>query len=888
MTEELNISRRFTTSEFISPFDTVEWDTRDARITNHATGEVAFEQTDVEAPKEWSQNATNIVAQKYFRGNGSAKERSVRQMVERVVSRYREEAVKNKYLTVEEAEIFADELVYILLHQMASFNSPVWFNVGHKPQGEEQVSACFILDVEDHMLDILNWYTEEGIIFKNGSGAGINLSKLRSSKESLRHGGTASGPVSFMRGADASAGTIKSGGATRRAAKMVILNADHMDVREFIWCKALEEKKARVLKEAGFDVDVNGNDGHSLQYQNANNSVRASDEFMHAVEDESSFDLRPIADDTVKHEPVSAKKLLREIAQAAWECGDPGMQFDTTINDWHTCPASGRINASNPCSEYMHIDNSSCNLASINLLKFWDGENFDIDAFKHVVEIMFLAQEISISFSSFPTKKIGDNTRSHRQVGLGYANLGSLLMHAGYPYDSDAGRNLAANITSLMTGHVYATSAKIAQRVGPFAAYEQNRDGMVRVIEKHRAASETLVAEDHSRGSKLAWAAKESWDAALELGLANGYRNAQATVLAPTGTIGLQMDCDTTGIEPDLALKKMKKLVGGGTMQIINRGVPQALSSLGYSDDEILEITQYIDKKATVVGAPRLHEEHYAVFDTAMGARSIHWRGHVGMMAAVQPFISGAISKTVNLPEEATVEDIEEVFIEGWRSGLKAIAVYRDNCKSAQPLSAAKGSEGEEEVKRTPHPQRRKMPRVRRGPTVKLQVGQMEGYLTLNEFEDGTLGEIFLKIAKQGSTLEGILDAFAISISLGLQYGVPLKTYVKHYVGTKFDPAGITNDPDFRIASSVLDLVFRVIANMYLSESDRHALNIKTTDERTHEVNGSHEANGSETVPESPVEHVITFPLCDTCGTMTQPSGVCFICPSCGSSTGCS
>jgi ribonucleoside-diphosphate reductase alpha chain len=917
---ELRVRRYFTTPG-VDPYDEVEWELRDALIQNFKTGEIAFEQRGVEIPKAWSQNATNIAAQKYFRGTLGTpqRERSVRQMIDRVVDRYTEEGLACGYFTGDdEAQGFRDELKHLLVTQKAAFNSPVWFNVGWRPKGEEQVSACFILSVEDEMKSILNWYVEEGIIFKGGSGSGVNLSRIRSSKERLHSGGTASGPVSFMRGADASAGTIKSGGATRRAAKMVVLNVDHPDVRDFIWCKALEERKARALRGSGFDMDLDGKDAHSIQYQNANNSVRVTDEFMEAALEDADWELKAVTTgETV--ETVRARELLREISQAAWECADPGMQYDTTINEWHTCPSSGRINASNPCSEYVHLDDSSCNLASLNLMKFVDDDdNFDVEAYKHAVEIMFLAQEISVGFASYPTEKIAETSRRFRQLGQGYANLGALLMAQGLPYDSDQGRAWAAAITALMTGHCYATSARIARRVGAFDGFAENREPMLRVIGKHRDAaariSETLAPRS------LVDAARASWDEALALGTQHGFRNAQSTVIAPTGTIGLLLDCDTTGIEPDLALKKTKKLVGGGTMSIVNQTVPRALRKLGYDEHQIAEIVAYVDEHSHVVGAPHLRAEHMDVFDTAMGERSISYTGHIRMMAAAQPFLSGAISKTVNLPESVTVEDIEQVYMEGWRLGLKALALYRDNCKLGQPLSRTKKDvmpRSDALATDLQRPVRHRLPKRRRSVTFKFRVADTEGYLTTGEFPDGSVGEVFLKVAKQGSTLAGIMDAFAISISMGLQYGVPLSAYVKQFVNTRFEPSGMTDDPDFRIATSILDYVFRLLALEYLSVDERHALGIRTAGERQSEIetrlapNGHPEGlgNGGPTRPDTeaaedggeeqreegvivlgPVAgaHTDALPFCGTCGVRMQPAGSCFACPSCGSTSGCS
>ena len=912
----LQIKRHFTT-EGVHPFDEVEWDLRDAVIQNYRTGEVAFEQRGVEIPKSWSQNATNIAAQKYFRGSLGTpqRERSVKQMIGRVVDRYHEEGLARGYFAdADEAQTFKDELTHLLVTQKAAFNSPVWFNVGWRPKGEEQVSACFILAVDDEMRSILNWYVEEGLIFKHGSGAGVNLSKLRSSRERLRSGGTASGPVSFMRGADASAGTIKSGGATRRAAKMVVLDVDHPDIKDFIWCKALEERKARALRDAGFDVDLDGKDSHSLQYQNANNSVRVSDSFMQAVVDDADWNLVSRTDGSVV-ETVKARELMRELSEAAWDCADPGIQYDTIINDWHTCPNTDRINASNPCSEYMHVDNSSCNLASLNLMKFMDeGGEFDIDGYKHAVEVMFLAQEISVGFAAYPTKAIGENTQKMRQLGQGFANLGALLMANGIAYDSDEGRAWAGALMSIMTGHCYATSAKIAERVGAYEEYELNKEPHLRVIEKHRAAAYDLPGS--TAPVALLEAAREVWDDALELGQEHGYRNAQATVLAPTGTIGLLMDCDTTGIEPDLALKKMKKLVGGGTMSIVNQTVPRALRKLGYDEQQVVDIVKFIDENSHVVDAPHLRDEHLSVFDTAMGERSIHYMGHIKMMGAVQPFISGAISKTVNLPESVTVEDVEQAYIEGWRLGLKAIAIYRDNCKVGQPLSTDNKKEEKKEALATdlPQPVRQRLPKKRGGKTVKFRVADTEGYATTGEYADGTAGELFLKVAKQGSTLAGIMDAFAISISMGLQYGVPLSAYVKQFTNTRFEPSGMTDDPDFRIATSILDYVFRVLALEYLPIEERHALGIRTSGERTAEIeakldpnatgdveNGNGNGNGKKNgngnggqqqgvVVLGPVAdaHQGSLPFCGTCGVQMNPAGSCFACPSCGSTSGCS
>jgi ribonucleoside-diphosphate reductase alpha chain len=904
--------RRHFSSRGTHPFDEIEWETRDAVIPNFKEGGNAFEQRNVEFPISWSQNATNIVAQKYFRGplDTPQRESSVRQLVSRVVDTIRGWGEKNGYFaTPEDAQIFADELSHLLVNQKAAFNSPVWFNVG-VPDTPQQCSACFILAVEDHMSSILNWYVEEGTIFKGGSGSGINLSRIRSSKEALAGGGTASGPVSFMRGADASAGTIKSGGKTRRAAKMVILNVDHPDVRDFIWCKAVEERKARVLRDAGFDMDLDGKDSHSTQYQNANNSVRVTDEFMRAFEQDQDWKLKAITSgETV--ETTRARDLMRDVAQAAWECADPGMQYDTTINEWHTCPATGRINGSNPCSEYMHLDNSACNLASLNLMKFIDDEgNFEVADFKHAVEIVFTAQEILVGESSYPTEQIGINARAYRQLGLGYANLGALLMARGLPYDSDGGRAWAGAITALMTGHGYRTSALVAEAMGPFEGYAPNADAMLRVMRKHRAAADDIDGELVPEA--LLTAAKQSWDEAISLGERHGYRNAQASVLAPTGTIGLMMDCDTTGIEPELALVKTKKLVGGGTMQFVNRTVPRALDRLGYDAAQVEDVVAYIAEHNSVTDAPHLRPEHRSVFDTAMGDAPIHYMGHVRMMAAAQPFISGAISKTVNMPEHVTVEEVEQLFVESWKLGLKAVAIYRDNCKVAQPMSADKrktaevSPENEEagEPQTLPWSAKKRLPRSRPASTTSFRVGDAEGYITSGSYPDDGLGEIFLKASKQGSTLSGIMDAFSIAVSVGLQYGVPLEDYASKFINMKFEPSGMTDDPDIRFASSVVDYVFRRLALDNLPPEKRESLGIRSIEERkveaaekTAEPTAVEEAplQVSEDAVVRPIELVakptakeLDAPLCYQCGSQMQPAGSCYVCGTCGSTSGCS
>ena len=895
--------KRFFTQEGTHPFDQVEWETRDAVIPNYKEGGNAFEQRDVEFPRSWSQNATNIVAQKYFRGTLGTPQResSVRQLVARVVDTITGWGRKNAYFASEhDAQVFADELTHLLVNQMAAFNSPVWFNVG-VADTPQQCSACFILAVDDHMSSILNWYVEEGTIFKGGSGSGINLSRLRSSKEGLAGGGTASGPVSFMRGADASAGTIKSGGKTRRAAKMVILDADHPDVRDFIWCKATEEKKARALRDAGFDMDLDGRDSYSVQYQNANNSVRVTDEFMQAVLEDRDWKLKAVTTGETL-ETTRARDLMRDIALAAWECADPGMQYDTTINEWHTCPATGRINASNPCSEYMHLDNSACNLASLNLMKFLDADgNFDVRSFRRATEIVFTAQEIVVGESDYPTDKIGENARAFRQLGLGYANLGALLMARGLPYDSDQGRAWAGAITAIMTGWAYRTSARIAEVTGPFAGYASNADAMLRVMRKHRAAADQIDAELVPEG--MLSAAKQSWDEAIALGEQHGYRNAQASVLAPTGTIGLMMDCDTTGIEPELALVKTKKLVGGGTMQFVNQTVPRALAKLGYDAVQTDDIVAYIAEHNSVADAPHLKTEHYPVFHTAMGEQPIHYMGHVRMMAAAQPYISGAISKTVNMPEEATVEEVEELFVESWRLGLKAVAIYRDNCKVAQPLSAdkrktAEAPEAEPAV--LAWSAKKRLPQSRPALTTSFRVGDAEGYVTAGSYPDNGLGEIFLKASKQGSTLSGIMDAFSIAVSVGLQYGVPLEDYASKFINMKFEPSGMTNDPDIRFASSIVDYVFRRLALDHLTWEQREALGIRSIQERTEEAEGKIAELDADTAPEpapvaqptEPVERptarVLDAPLCYQCGSKMQPAGSCYVCGTCGSTSGCS
>ncbi|MFR9729238.1 vitamin B12-dependent ribonucleotide reductase [Saccharopolyspora sp. MS10] len=921
-TEGIRVQRVYTT-EGVHPYDEVSWERRDVVMTNWRDGSVNFEQRGVEFPDFWSLNAVNIVTSKYFRGaQGTAqRESSLRQLIDRVVKTYVRAGVEHGYFAGEaDAEIFEHELTWMLLHQVFSFNSPVWFNVG--TSSRQQVSACFILSVDDTMESILDWYKEEGLIFKGGSGAGLNLSRIRSSRELLSSGGTASGPVSFMRGADASAGTIKSGGATRRAAKMVILDVDHPDVEEFIETKAKEESKIRALRDAGFDVDLGGADMSSVQYQNANNSVRVTDEFMRAVESDGPFNLRARTDGSIV-DTVQARDVFRKMAKAAWESADPGIQYDGTINDWHTAPESGRISASNPCSEYMHLDNSSCNLASLNLMKFLRPDlSFDAELFEKAVELVITAMDISISFADFPTEAIGDTTRKFRQLGIGYANLGALLMATGHAYDSDGGRALSAAITSLMTGTAYKRSAELAGAVGPYEGYARNAEAHQRVMRKHAAAND-LIRTYHRNDVTVHKLATRVWQEGLEIGSRSGWRNAQASLLAPTGTIGLMMDCDTTGVEPDLALVKFKKLVGGGSMQIVNQTVPRALKSLGYQDEQIEAIVEYIAEHGHVVDAPGLRPEHYEVFDCAMGERSIAPMGHVRMMAAVQPFLSGAISKTVNMPEAAAVSDVEEIYFEGWRLGLKALAIYRDNCKVGQPLSAGKGGKesGEKAVEKQIEyrPVRKRLPKKRPSQTVSFTVGGAEGYLHAGSYPDDGLGEIFVKLGKQGSTLAGVMDAFSMSISVGLQYGIPLEFYVSKFQNLRFEPAGMTDDPDVRMAGSVLDYLFRRLALDYLPYEKRAQLGIFTSEERTAQTadydggptggaevdldtmrstvesstterreGDDHRAGSSTELLELRLGKAADAPLCMTCGTKMRPSGSCYLCEGCGSTSGCS
>jgi ribonucleoside-diphosphate reductase alpha chain len=937
--QALAVERLFT-SPGTHPFETVEWELRDARI-GHGD-RVAFEQSGVEFPKSWSQNATNIVAQKYFRGQigHPERERSVKQMIGRVAGTIAGWGRERAYFASEEdAEAFEAELTHILLHQLAAFNSPVWFNVGFEES--PQCSACFILSVEDTMESILEWNTKEGNIFRGGSGSGINLSNIRGSMEPLAKGGTASGPVSFMRGADSWAGTIKSGGKTRRAAKMVVLDVDHPDIREFIWCKAKEEDKAEALRDAGFDMSIDGDGFKSIQYQNANNSVRVTDEFMRAVQEDGEWRLTARATGEPVGEPIRARELMREIAEAAWRCADPGVQYDTTINRWHTSPNSGRINASNPCSEYMHVDDSACNLASLNLMKFRrpDG-TFDVRSFQHTVDIVLLAQEIVVGPSSYPTEQIGVNARAFRQLGLGYANLGAYLMSNGMPYDSDAGRGTAAAITALMTGRAYRESARVAAALGPYEHYEENREGHNNVMYMHRDASYE-IPESACADTELLEAARHSWDEAVELGERFGYRNAQATVLAPTGTISFLMDCDTTGVEPDFSLVKFKELVGGGQMTIVNRTVPLALQTLGYSEQQVEQIEAHLAEHGTIIGAPGLAAEHLPVFDVAVGERAISHMGHIKMMGAVQPFISGAISKTVNLPQTATVEDIADAYTQAWHLGVKALAIYRDGSKTAQALrtDAQKDAPAPADVDAIVDaavtkalaeagPRRKRMPRERQSITHKFSIGGHEGYITAGMYEDGTVGEIFLTdIGKEGSTLRGMMNSFATAISIALQYGVPLETLVQKFSYMRFEPEGITGNPEIPFAKSMPDYIMRWLASRFLDIDAQEELGIltpavrarKAAQEAAQSMGGASDtagppmpdaqapssqgprttaANSAAIAPtaaltDSPpvvparLQGLDLGPACSQCGGMMQRTGSCYTCSSCGNNTGC-
>jgi ribonucleoside-diphosphate reductase alpha chain len=895
--------RRYFTIPGRDPFDEIEWEIRDAFIPGKE--KPVFDQKEVEFPKFWSQTATNIVAQKYFRGRMTSpeRERSVKQMIGRVVDTISGWGRADGYFaTDEEAETFESELKAILVNQLASFNSPVWFNVGFEEK--PQCSACFILSIDDSMDSILDWIRREGVIFRGGSGSGVNLSKLRSSKEQLSKGGYASGPVSFMRGADASAGTIKSGGKTRRAAKMVVLDVDHPDIEEFIWCKSHEEKKARVLEQAGYDMSLDSPDWASIQYQNANNSVRVTDAFMEAVESDGDWNLTARTDGAVV-ETVKARKIIKDMAEAAWQCADPGVQYDTTINNWHTLPNTSRINASNPCSEYMSIDDSACNLASLNLMKFRreDGE-LDVEAFTHAVDVMFLAQEIAVGNSSYPTPEIEKNAKAYRQLGLGYANLGALLMARGLPYDSDEGRAYAAAITGLMTGRAYRKSAEIAGRMGAFAGHQPNAAAMLGVMQQHRAAVGNIQDSDVIPADLLT-ACRQAWDDVLNIGEVNGYRNAQATVLAPTGTISFMMDCDTTGVEPDFSLVKSKKLVGGGEITIVNKSVQMALEKLGYTPAEGEEIVAFVDERNTVVGAPYVKAEHYPVFDCAVGDRAIHYTGHTKMMGAVQPFISGAISKTVNLPETATVDEVAKLFVDSWKLGVKAIAIYRDNCKVAQPLSGKKDGgattllDAATAAPPLPATRRRRLPEDRVEVGRKFRVGDYEGYIHVGLYEDGTPGDIFVDIAKEGTTLAGLMNSIMISVSLGMQYGVPLEVYVSKFAHMRFEPSGMTNDPDIRAAKSIVDYIFRWMGKKFLTVDQQEEIGILSAEVRARLAEGYRTGGDAPASLKAPTEmappgQTALFNAfedaqeCAKCGGRMVRTGSCYTCRDCGTNTGCS
>lgn len=890
----LRFQRQFTSPD-VAPFDAVAWERRSAVIQDEK-GRVVFEQHDVEIPAAWSQLATNVVVSKYFRGAIGSPEResSVRQMIGRVVRTIRGWGEAQGYFaTPADADVFADELTHLLVEQKASFNSPVWFNVGI--EAHPQCSACFILSVEDTMESILGWYRNEGIIFKGGSGAGVNLSRIRSSKERLAGGGTASGPVSFMRAADASAGVIKSGGKTRRAAKMVIINADHPDVMEFVRCKEEEEKKAWALIDAGYDSSLDGPAYGSVFFQNANNSVRATDEFMQAAVDGKPWQTRFVLDSQVC-DTLPARDLLRAIAEATHVCGDPGMQFDTTINTWNTCANTGRINASNPCSEYMHLDNSACNLASLNLLKFLGaGGDFDVEGFRHAVDLLITAQDIVVDNSSYPTPAIGENARAFRELGLGYANLGAVLMSLGLPYDSEGGRQYAGAITALMCGEAYLQSARIAGQLGPFAGYEVNREPMLGVIARHRSCTHKL--EPSLVPLELLTASRTVWDEAYAAGREHGIRNSQATVLAPTGTIAFMMDCDTTGVEPDIALVKYKKLVGGGMLKIVNTTVPRALKRLGYESKEVQAIVEYIDEHDTIEGAPGLKDEHLPVFDCAFkaarGQRSIHYLGHLRMMGAVQPFISGAISKTINMPHEATVDEIMEAYIAAWKLGVKAVAIYRDGCKRTQPLNTSKTVEKAVEVAPVveARPIRRRLPQDCRSVRHKFDIAGHEGYIHVGLFEDGAPGELFIKIAKEGSTISGLMDTIGILTSMALQYGVPLDVLVSKFSHVRFEPSGFTKNPEIPLAKSLIDYIFRFLGAKFLNPEQREAVGLALPDrgEPTAEraagpvvAIGDHVVDGLGFSPQSDA------PSCADCGSIMIRNGSCYKCLNCGATSGCS
>jgi ribonucleoside-diphosphate reductase alpha chain len=896
------VFERYFTDGNKSPFDAVEWEKRTALIGNEK-GVTIFRQDDVEVPKSWSQTATNIVASKYFHGKPGTAERegSVRQLIARVANTIVRWGEQGGYFADATArDAFRDELTHLLVEQKMAFNSPVWFNVGVQPK--PQCSACFINSVKDDMGSIMDLAKTEGMLFKWGSGTGTNFSSLRGSKETLSGGGIASGPVSFMKGFDAFAGVIKSGGKTRRAAKMVILNIDHPDIVEFIECKMKEERKAHVLIEQGYDSSIDGDAYSSIFFQNANHSVRVTDDFMRAVIEDKDWWTKNIADGQPV-EKLRARDLMMKISDSTWHCGDPGMQYDTTVNRWHTCKNTARINASNPCSEYMFLDDTACNLASLNLMKFvTPSGQFDVPAFKHAVDVAITAQEILVDNASYPTPKIAENSHNFRPLGLGYANLGALLMSMALPYDSEEGRDMAEAITALMCGEAYAQSSRIAERMGAFPGYEVNREPMLDVIRMHRDAMRGIQPE-HVQ-PELFMAAQESWDTALHHGEKFGFKNSQVTVLAPTGTIGFMMDCDTTGIEPDLALVKYKKLVGGGLIKIVNNTVPQALMKLGYTPEQSSEIVSHIDKNGKIEGAPYLKEEHLPVFDCSLapqgGGRSISWTGHVRMMAAAQPFLSGAISKTINMPEESTVEDISNAYIESWKLGLKAVAIYRDNSKRSQPLSAAKKEEKKAEAAPVAEPvqrelfaraQREKMPVERSSVTHKFSVGGHEGYITVGMYEDGRPGEVFIKMAKEGSTLSGIMDGLALTISLGLQYGVPLKVFVDKLLNTRFEPSGITPNPNIRFVSSVLDYIARWLGGRFIS-SDYLKLNgTAHTENAGAAVPAPAILSALATIPTTTTKLTNAHegaPTCSECGMLMVPNGACYKCENCGSTSGCS
>jgi ribonucleoside-diphosphate reductase alpha chain len=906
--------RRMFTDGKVPPFDAVEWDRRTAVIGNEK-GQTIFRQENVEVPKSWSQTATNIVVSKYFHGkpNTADRETSIRQLISRVANTIVNWGDKGGYFASPASrEAFRDDLTHLLVEQKMSFNSPVWFNVGVQPK--PQCSACFINSVQDNMESIMNLAKTEGMLFKWGSGTGTNFSSLRGSRETLSGGGIASGPVSFMKGFDAFAGVIKSGGKTRRAAKMVILNVDHPDIEEFIGCKMKEERKAQVLIEQGYDPAIDGEAYSSVFFQNANHSVRVTDEFMQAVEDDRDWWTHNVNDG----QPVDkfrARDLLTEMAESAWHCGDPGMQYDTTINRWHTCKGTDRIYASNPCSEYMFLDDTACNLASLNLMKFLGpNDQFDVEAFRHAVDITITAQEILVDNASYPTPKIAQNSHNFRPLGLGYANLGALLMSLALPYDSDAGRDMCGAVTALMCGEAYAQSARIAERLGSFAGFTENREPMIDVIRMHRDSLRP-IKEEHVQPSLL-HAAQDAWDTSLELGEKFGYRNSQVTVLAPTGTIGFMMDCDTTGIEPDLALVKQKRLVGGGVIKMVNNTVPRALMHLDYSPEQVAQIVDYIDSTGTVEGAPGMKPEHLAVFDCSFkpsqGSRSIAWRGHLRMMAAAQPFLSGAISKTINMPEESTVEDVMQAYTESWKLGIKAVAIYRDNSKRSQPMSASEGkkpasSEKPEAAAGAAAPAvpaqkelfaagRRKLPNERKSITHKFSIGGHEGYLTVGMYEDGTPGEIFIKMAKEGSTLSGIMDGFALAVSISLQYQVPLKALVDKFINSRFEPSGFTGNTEIPYARSIVDYIGRWLGGKFISRD--YLVNHESANEEI-ALTGSATAPVSVTpalavkaaeVVSRPRAHspIDDAPSCPECGMLMTPNGSCYKCENCGGTSGCS